>query len=134
MTHDEVFPSKYLKAADLKGRPTIVTIDRAPLENLKSLDGEEQQKVVLYFRGAQKSLPLNVTNFDAVCDATSVFDTEDWPGQRIELYPARTTMGGKTVDCIRIRPVSAPRSVAPPAPALAAQQQPADELSDDIPF
>jgi hypothetical protein len=132
MTRDEVFPSKYLKAADLKGKATVVTIDRAPLENLKSLDGEEQKKVVLYFRGAQKSLPLNLTNFDAVCDATGVVDTEDWPGQRIELYPAKTTMGGKTVDCIRIRPASAPRSATSPAPALA--QQPADELSDDIPF
>jgi hypothetical protein len=135
MTRDNVFPSKYLKAADLKGKPVAVAIDRAPLETLKSLDGEEQNKVVLYFRNAQKSLPLNATNFDAVCDATGCFDTEDWPGQRIELYPTRTTMGGKTVDCIRIRAPSGSQAAAaskvaapPPRPA------PEAELNDEIPW
>ena len=70
MTRDEVFPGKYLKAADLKGKPHTVTIESAPYETLKSLDGKETQKIVLYFKNADKSLPLNVTNFDAVCDAT----------------------------------------------------------------
>lgn len=132
MTRDEIFPSRYLKAADLKSKPHVLTIQRAPCEILKSLDGKETQKVVLYFKNADKSLPLNATNFDAVCAATSCFDTEDWPGQRVELYPAKTTMGGKTVDCIRIRPPSASRtaaSAALPMPPVAA-----DEMSDEIPF
>jgi len=139
MTRDEVFPSKYLKAADLKGRPHVVTIEKAPLETLKSLDGKETQKIVLSFKNREKTLPLNATNFDAVCDATGCFDTEDWPGQEIELYPAKTTMGGKTVDCIRIReaqttqPEPAPKpTLAPkPAPALAAADA---DMDDDIPF
>jgi hypothetical protein len=131
MKRDEVFPSKYLKAADLKGKPHIVTIESAPYEPLKNLDGKETQKIVLCFKNADKSLPLNATNFDAVCDATNCFDTEDWPGQRIELYPTKTTMGGKTVDCIRIRRPSAsrPTPAAPPPPL-----PPADEMSDEIPF
>jgi hypothetical protein len=95
MTRDEVFPSRYLKAADLKGKPRTVTIESAPYETLKSLDGKETHKIVLYFKNAEKALPLNATNFDAVCNATGCPDTEDWPGQRIELYPTRTTMGGK---------------------------------------
>jgi hypothetical protein len=131
MTRDEVFPSKYLKAADLKGKAYVATIESAPYETLQSLDGKETQKIVLHFKNAEKTLPLNVTNFDAVCDATGCSDTEDWPGQRIELYPTRTTMGGKAVDCIRIRPPSAsrqkPAAVPPPPP-------PADEGSDAIPF
>ena len=28
---------------------------------------------------------------------------EAWPGTRIELYPTKTQMGGRVVDCIRIR-------------------------------
>jgi hypothetical protein len=131
MIRDEVFPSKYLKAADLKGKAHIVTIESAPYETLKSLDGKEAQKIVLHFKNAEKTLPLNLTNFDAVCDATGCPDTEDWPGQRIELYPTRTTMGGKAVDCIRIRPPSASRPAAaavPPPPVSA------DEGSDEIPF
>src|SRR5262245_64644344 len=82
MTREEVFPSKYLKAADLKGKPRIVTIESAPCETLKGLDGKENQRIVLYFENVPKSLPLNATNFDAVCNATGFPDTEDWPGQR----------------------------------------------------
>jgi hypothetical protein len=129
MMRDEVFPSKYLKATDLKGKPRIVTIERAPYEPLKGLDGKENQKIVLYFENVPKSLPLNATNFDAVCDATGCPDTEDWPRQRIELYPTRATMGGKPVDCIRVRRPSASR------PAVAAPPPPeSGEMNDEIPW
>ena len=130
MMRDEVFPSKYLKAADLKGKPRIVTIESARYEPLKGLDGKETQKIVLYFENVSKSLPLNATNFDAVCDATGRSDTEDWPGQRIELYPTKTPMGGQLVDCIRIRRPSASR----PAPAAPPPPPPASEMNDEIPW
>ena len=132
MTRDEVFQSKYLKTADLKGKPRIVTIERAPYETLKGLDGKENPRVVLYFENVAKSLPLNATNFDAVCNATGCPDTEDWPGQQIELYPTTTTMGGKPVDCIRIRPPSSSRparAAPPPAPT-----PPVGEMNDEIPW
>ncbi len=103
MTRDQAFPSKYLKAADLKGKPFTVTIDRAPFEMLKGLDGEEQHKTVLHFRGTEKMMPLNSTNWDSVAEITGCPDSDDWPGQRIELYPTKTHLGGKQVDCIRIR-------------------------------
>jgi len=131
MTRDEVFPSKYLKAADLKGKAHLVTIESVSYETFKGMDGREVQKVVLHFKNTEKTLPLNLTNFDAVCDATGCLDTEDWPGQRIEVYPTRTSMGGKAVDCIRIRRPPASRQTAgavPPPPPLA------DEMSDVIPF
>jgi hypothetical protein len=132
MTRDEVFPSKYLKAADLKGKAYVATIESAPYETLQSLDGKETQKIVLHFKNAEKTLPLNVTNFDAVCDATGFPDTEDWPGQQIELYPTKTTMGGKTMDCIRIRrPSSRPKAAAaPPPPPI----KPVGEMNDEIPW
>ena len=132
MTRNEVFPSKYLKADDLKGKACVATIESAPYEPLKGLDGNETKKIVLNFKNAEKTLPLNVTNFDAVCDATGGSDTKDWPGQRIELYPTRTTMGGKAVDCIRIRRPSAsrPAVAAPPPPP---PSEPA-EINDEIPW
>ncbi len=133
MTRDEVFPSKYLKAADLNGKPYIVIIESAPYETLKGLDGKEAQKIVLHFKNAEKTLPLNLTNFDAVCDATGCLDTEDWPGQKIELYPSRTPMGGKTVDCIRIRrPSSRPTATAAPPPPP--PSKPVGEMDDGIPW
>jgi hypothetical protein len=130
MKRDEIFPSKYLKASDLT-KPIVVTIDCAPLEVLKNPEGKEQSKVVLYFRGAKKALPLNVTNWDAVA-AICGEDTDDWPGGKIELYADKTRMGGKTVDCIRLRaPRDAAANIAIPTKAAEAE---ADDMDDDIPF
>jgi hypothetical protein len=130
MRRDEVFPSKYLKASDLSN-PIVVTIESAPLEVLKNPEGREQHKTVLYFRGAKKALPLNVTNWDDVAEICGE-DTDDWPGNKIELYATKTQMGGKIVDCIRVR---APReatvkTATPPKPA----EPEVDDMNDAIPF
>jgi len=82
--------------------PDFVTIESAPLEVLKNPEGKEQHKTVLYFKGAKKALPLNVSNWDAVAEICGE-DTDDWSGGKIELYATKTHMGGKVVDCIRVR-------------------------------
>ena len=102
MKKHEVFPSKFLTADNLNSKPFVVTIERAPLETLKNSEGKEQAKTVLYFVGAKKALPLNMTNWDKCAEICGP-DTDEWPGHRIELYPTKTQMGAKTVDCIRIR-------------------------------
>ena len=124
-TRDEIFPSKYLKCADLKGKPSKEDIEASPVETLKGTDGKEERKTVLYFQGKTKTLPLNMTNWDSVA-AICGPDTDDWPGNTIELYPARTTMGGKTVDCIRIRAPSK-KKTSPP-------KHDDDMEGDSIPF
>jgi hypothetical protein len=127
MKKADVFPSKYLNVSDLNGKAVTVTIERASLETLKNADGKEQAKTVLYFVGAKKTLPLNMTNWDA-CAEIGGPDTDDWIGKRIELYPTKTQMGGKTVDCIRVRPPgrAEPLNRIPSARA--------DEIVDAIPF
>jgi len=135
MKRDDVFPSRYLKAADLKGEARIVEIDHAPLEMLKNNKGEEQRKVVLYFTHAKKSLPLNMTNFDLVAGICGD-DTEEWSGKKIELYPTTTQMGGKIVDCVRIRRPKMKGQLPPKAkPEDEAKNEEAeDEIDDEIPF
>jgi hypothetical protein len=128
MRKDDVFPSKYLKAADLNGRPIVLVIESAPLEELKNPEGKTQSKTVLYFRGAKKALPLNITNWDSAAEICGP-DTEDWPGSRVELYPDKTKMGGKTVDCIRIREPGGAITSGPPAKPKAG-----GDLDDQIPF
>jgi hypothetical protein len=134
MKRDDLFPSKYLKAADLKGRPHVVQIKQAPIETLKNPKGEEQRKVVLYFTDIKKTMPLNLTNYDAVAGIVGDDETNNWPGTRIELFPSTTMLGGKTVDCIRIRkpqeelPTSSARGKPPVDHKLA------DELNDEIPW
>jgi hypothetical protein len=68
---------------------------------------------VLHFKGARQTLPLNMSNFDAVA-AICGDDTDHWPGHKIELYPSTTALGGQMVPCIRIRRV---REFAPPPPS-----------------
>jgi hypothetical protein len=76
MKRDDVFPSKYLKASDLNGKPIVVTIESAPLEVLKNSEGQEQHKTVLYLKGAKKVLPLNATNWDSTAEICGE-DTDD---------------------------------------------------------
>ena len=132
MKKADVFPSKYLKCDDLNGKPITVMIERAELETLKSPDGKEQNKTVLYFRGAKKALPLNMTNWDACADACGVDDTDGWPGHEIELYPAKAQMAGKTFDCIRVRP-PAQRELPKPKPP-AAPSPPTNDMNNVIPW
>jgi hypothetical protein len=139
---DDVFPSRYLKAADLEGQSLTVMIERAPLEMLQNPEGKEQSKTVLYFKGHKKIFPLNVTNWDSVVDITGEHDSDRWPGHRIELYPTTTKMGAQTKACIRIRPPAQPeltkqKPVAPKPPkkgGAAAKPTLAEELDDEVPF
>jgi hypothetical protein len=133
MKRDDLFPSKYLKAADLKGRPHVVQIKTAPIETLKNPKGEEQRKVVLYFSDIKKTMPLNLTNYDAVAGIVGDDETNNWPGTRIELFPSTTMLGGKTVDCIRIRRPQDELPISPPSKPLA-ENKLADELDDEIPW
>jgi hypothetical protein len=131
MKRNEVFPSKYLKASDLNGKPIVVTIESAPLEVLKNPEGKKQHKTVLYFKGADKALPLNLSNWDAVAEICGE-DTDDWPGGKIELYVTKTPMGGNFVDCIRVRE---PQDVAAKTATLPKAAAPeADDIDDEIPF
>jgi hypothetical protein len=127
----DVFPSRFLKAADLGGKPRDVEIKRAPQEELGSGDDKEI-KTVLYFSDGTKPLPLNMTNWDAVAGIAGD-DTDNWPGHRIELYPDKTTMKGSVVDCIRIR---APRQEMRQKPTARPPTSRADDddMDDSIPF
>jgi hypothetical protein len=133
MHRDDVFPSKWLKVADLNGKPRVVEIEAAPLETLKNSSGEQQLKTILCFVGEQKRLPLNMTNWDSVADIAGD-DTESWPGNRVELFPSMTQMGGKTVPCIRVRaPSKVKAKTKAPAPASAPSTDD-DESENPDPF
>jgi hypothetical protein len=134
MKRDDLFPSKYIKCADLKGQPRVVQIKSAVLETLKNQQGQEQRKIVLYFVNVKKAMPLNLTNYDSIAGILSSEETNDWAGGQIELYPGTTTLGGKTVDCIRVRK---PQALPAPTSAPASDEAPpfADgEFDDSIPW
>lgn len=130
VSKNEAFPSKYLKAADLGDQPAVATIKVAALESIKGFDGKEQPKVVCYFAKHFKPLPLNRTNFNSIMDIADSDETDNWAGTKIELYPAKTSMNGKVLDCIRIRK---PNESKKPAKA-AKPSAPPPNMDDEIPF
>ncbi len=102
MKFDDMFPGKFLKAADLNGNPVKATIERVELQDVAGQGKEHDYKPVLFFQGKQKGLVLNKTNAQAIVGAYGE-DTEAWRGKELEIYPDKTPFQGKIVDCIRVR-------------------------------
>lgn len=106
----ELFQSRFLHAADLKGRDVVLTITAVKLEELPDDKRPGEMKVMgsLFFEGKKKALGINRTN--AAC-LKEMFGTKvaAWKGKRVGLYPTTTRMpkksggGMEEVDCIRIR-------------------------------
>jgi hypothetical protein len=134
---DEIFPSKYLRANDLGGKSINVVIAAAAKETLKAPTGKEQDKVVLSFKGAKKSLPLNMTNFDAVAAIAGTDDWDTWPGVGLQLYPWEVEMHGEIKPCVRVRSPQQgelkPLATATKRPAKATPSDDAD-MDAPIPF
>lgn len=151
----EAFPSKYIKAADLQGRPVKAVIDSVEITNI----GDDEDKLVIYFRGKKKGLVCNVTNARMIEEIMGSDETDEWAGREILLYPTKVDYAGRRVDAIRVdypdaqrSPQQPQRSTAPVQPPLTilpqttpkppvAPIQPADwtdgvppPTDDDIPF
>ena len=134
MKMGDAFPGKTLKAEDLGANARIVvTIDHVTTETLGQGDDAEQKPVV-YFKGKDKGLALNRTNFGAIVDITGQDDTDDWGGARILLYTTKLDFGGKRVLAIRVEdaPKGGPGRQTPTPPP-----EPEPDFTacdDDVPF
>jgi hypothetical protein len=124
VTRSEAFPSKYLTASDLPPRGKKFKIAKLQLERV-GLD--QKEKYVLFFRSEDKQQILNITNWDAIAEFCGA-DSDTWTGKHIVLYPDKTTFGGKTVDCIRVRRPKPPQ--ATPVAKQSEPKPPADEDGD----
>jgi hypothetical protein len=121
MQIDQLYPSRFLRCADLQGKPVRVRIANVTREDIGG-----EQKVIMAFSNGTKQLVLNKTNARTISKVLASSDTEGWRGREILLVPAVVDFRGESVDAIRVR-------AAPTTP----QQPPAsadDELNDDIEF
>lgn len=117
MDINSLFPSNYLKAADLKGAARQVTIESVAVEDM----GQGEKKPVLKFAGVPTGLVLNKTNAQMIA-AHFGTETTSWTGKQIELYPDKVPFQGRIVDAIRVR--------ATPPPAVQPQAAtPADDIN-----
>lgn len=134
MDYELLYPSRFIKAPDLKGQDFTLTIS--------SVRGEKIQgriKAVMSFVETSKELVLNRTNADFIA---LMFGREmnAWIGKRITIYPLVMAnpfrIEGKTIStCIRVRgspdiaatahaPAVAPAPVQAPPPPPQAKASP----------
>jgi len=129
-----VFPSKWLKAAELNGRSYRMTITSFVVEDI----GDGEHKPVVYFKGAQKGLMLNKTNAFEIAAAYGE-ETDAWIGREIEVFPSTTMYQGRSTPCIRVRPVltaavGVPGDARKPAPEIPGPLSADDYGGSDVPF
>lgn len=99
---DLLFPSKYLKAGDLRGREVTATIeDIIPRHELKTKEGKEEKPLVM-FLGKDKGLVLNKTNAKAIAGMYG-FDATQWIGKPITLFAKEVRAFGEIVDAVRVK-------------------------------
>lgn len=93
---DELYPGRFIKAADLKGKNVTLTIASVDLEELEG-DKGKQVKGVVGFEKTEKQLALNKTN--GIC-LKEMFGkkVQGWVGKRVTLMPSMWNGD----DCIRI--------------------------------
>ena len=99
---DLMFPSKYLKAADLRGKEFSLTVKSVKGHDLQTTRGKEF-KYVVCFKETEKMLVLNKTNAKAIAEALKEPKAVNWPGKKITVYPTTCDAFGKTADCIRVK-------------------------------
>jgi hypothetical protein len=93
---DELYPGRFIKTGDLKGKNVTLTIASVDLDEL---EGETGKKIkgVIGFERTEKQLALNKTN--GIC-LKEMFGkkVQEWVGKRVTLMPSM--WNGE--DCIRV--------------------------------
>jgi hypothetical protein len=122
---NDAFPSKYLKASDLRGKEATETMDYVKTE-LIGMDNEP--KAVLHFKGRQKGLVLNKTNARAISQLHGD-DFRNWPGKPITIFACQVDFKGTPTMGLRVK---APAGVPNGAARAIEAQRPAYENSDRV--
>jgi hypothetical protein len=115
---EDFFPSKFLRASDLKGKEITVTIDRVEPEEFEQ-DGVKRPKPVVHFRNSGiKPLVCNKTNSSRLATALGDKDTDAWAGKQVRLYPDMEEFRGQVHEVVRVR--RAPKPIG-------------EDLNDEVP-
>lgn len=118
-----LFPNLYISAVDLldaqkrTGKAgVILTISRVVLDDLKTDRGTEKKPVIFFKEfeersrnggGENKRLVMNKTNMKLIAKLYG-YETDEWVGKRIILYPTQCSAFGQTVDCVRVKDQTPP--------------------------
>lgn len=83
---DELYPGRFIKAGDFKGKPVTLTISAVRVEELEG-DTGKKMKGILSFQKTDKSLALNKTN-GLLLKAMFGRSVQDWVGKRVTFHAA----------------------------------------------
>lgn len=99
MDYETLFPGRFIKAADLRGKDVHLTIRAIRAEDI---DGKT--KAVLTFEGTKKEMVANRTNAESI---KLMFgrETDAWIGKSITIFPATIAdpFNGGTTSAIRVK-------------------------------
>lgn len=108
--YDQLYPGRFLKSGEFKGKDVTLTIRDVDLEELadekgtkKNDDGEKVKiKGVLFFHETEKGIVLNRTNGECL---KRMFGRKpkDWLGKKVAFYPDTVTAFGDRMLAIRVR-------------------------------
>ena len=127
MKISELYPSKYIKAANLATGPKTFTVKSAAMEQVGP---QQEQKVVLRFNETPSAFIVNKTNSQILAQKLGD-DFDTWPGHTITLRAA--TGKNHEGDPYNTVTVVATGAKASNASNGAATTKASDD-SDDVPF
>jgi hypothetical protein len=99
MDYETLFPGRFVKSVDLKGKDATVTI-----KGVRAEDIDGKTKAVITFEETKKEWVVNRTNAEAI---KLMFgrETDEWLGKRITIYSATIAdpFNGGNTTAIRVR-------------------------------
>ena len=96
------YQSKYLRAADLQGRPVRVTIERVTIDELRDRSGAVNRQAVVWMVGKQKGLVINKTRLAQLIEILGTDESDGYIGSIVMLHP--TKQSGKDTIAISAVP------------------------------
>lgn len=106
---DLVYPTEYVKAADLKGKEVTIIIELVTWENLVMAGGKRDRKAAIHMRSASgkpigKKWIVGKTVLRQIAKALNERDIGNWGGGRVTMYPTTCRGGGgEEMECIRVK-------------------------------
>jgi hypothetical protein len=96
--------TNYIGAHDLApGQELPITIESISHEQVKNMDGKDEQCVVMRIKGAKKPMILNKTNMKIIAKLLGTPYIEEWIGHKIIIYVAKVRAFGEMTEALRVK-------------------------------
>lgn len=99
----DFYPDTYFTGTAMEGEDEqVLTIDAVVLTKLQNPNtGETEQKPVVFFKEDDRGLVLgSKSKFNTMAEVLDLEDSDDWPGQKVRIFPTRAQFQGKPVPSV----------------------------------